>query len=107
MFRFLFRFIGLWLLAGAFVAFVIDGTRSISAAHIVITRSGDAWESLHPATFDAMRSWVELHLPMWVWNPVILFVLLTPLWIILGALGLLLVLIGRKRRHPIGYSSRD
>jgi hypothetical protein len=107
MLRFVFRFTGLWLLAGAFVAFVIDGTRSISAAHIVITRTGDAWESLHPASFDAMRAWIELHLPLWVWNPIVLSVLLTPLWIVLGLFGLALVLMGRKRRHSIGYSSRD
>lgn len=107
MLRFLFRFIGLWLLAGAFVALIVDGTRSISAARIVIMRTGDAWETLHPASFDAMRAWIELHLPMWAWNPVALGVLLTPLWIVLGILGLLLVLAGRKRAHPIGYSSRD
>jgi hypothetical protein len=107
MIRFLFRFIGLWLLAGAFVALVIDGTRSISAGRLAITQFGIAWDSLHPASFDAMRTWVEAHLPMWVWNPVLLSVLLTPIWVVLGVLGLLFVLIGRKREQKIGYSSRD
>jgi hypothetical protein len=56
MIRFLLRFIGLWLLAGAFVALVIDGTRSISAGRLAITQFGTAWDSLHPTSFDAMRT---------------------------------------------------
>jgi len=107
MVRFVYRFIGLWLLAGAFVAFVVDGTRSISAARFVLTPFGVAWDSLHPATFDAMRTWVEGNLPGWVWNPIILGVLLTPLWVVLGVLGLILLIIGQKRERSIGYSSRD
>ena len=107
MVRFVFRFIGWWLLAGAFVAFVVDGTRSISASRLVLTPFGIAWDSLHPTSFDAMRNWVEGQLPGWVYNPIILSVLLTPLWIILGVLGFLLFLMGRKREHTIGYSSRD
>jgi hypothetical protein len=107
MVRFFFRFISWWLLAGAFVAFVIDGTRSISASRLVLTPFGGAWDSLHPSSFDAMRAWIEGHLPGWVYNPVILGILLSPLWIILGVLGFLLFLIGRKREHSIGYSSRD
>jgi len=107
MVRFIFRFVGLWLLAGGFVAFVVDGTRSISASRFVLTPFGIAWDTLHPASFDAMRAWVEGNFPSWVWNPIILSVLLTPLWAVLGVLGLLLVLIGRKRERTIGYSSRD
>ena len=107
MVRFVFRFIGLWLLAGAFIALVVDGTRSISAGRIAVTQFGMAWDSLHPSSFDAMRSWIEANLPIWVWNPVALFVLLTPLWVALGVVGLVLALIGRKRERKIGYSSRD
>lgn len=107
MIRFLFRFIGLWLLAGAFIALVVDGTRSISAGRIKIDQFGAAWDRLHPSSFDAMRSWIEAHMPMWVWNPVALFVLLTPLFVVLGVAGLVFALIGRKRERKIGYSSRD
>jgi len=107
MVRFLFRFIGLWLLAGAFFALVMDGTRSISAGRLAITQFGAAWDALHPASFDAVRNWIEMHMPMWVWNPVLLSVMLAPLSVVLGVIGLLFVLIGRKRERKIGYSSRD
>jgi hypothetical protein len=107
MLRFLARFTGLWLLAGAFVSLVIDGNRSIAAGRFMLTAFGEAWYALNPASLDATRNWVEAHLPGWLWNPVILGVLLTPLWIVLAALGAILVFVGRKRERPIGYSSRD
>ncbi len=107
MLRFIFRFIGLWLLAGAFIALVVDGTRSISAGRVAITPFGEAWDALHPASFDAMRTSIEASLPLWVWNPVLLSVMLTPVWIVLGAAGIVFALIGRKRERRIGYSSRD
>lgn len=107
MVRFIFRFIGLWLLAGAFVALVVDGTRSISAGRIAVTQFGMAWDTMHPSSFDAMRTFIEAHLPMWVWNPVLLSVMLTPIWVVLGVVGLVFALIGRKRERRIGYSSRD
>ncbi|HVT56249.1 MAG TPA: hypothetical protein VHD34_09410 [Xanthobacteraceae bacterium] len=107
MIRFLFRFIGLWLLAGAFFALVMDGTRSISAGRLAVTQFGAAWDTLHPSSFDAMRNWIEMHLPVWVWNPVLLSVMLSPLFVVLAVLGILFVLVGRKRERKIGYSSRD
>jgi ABC-type Fe3+ transport system permease subunit len=107
MVRFLARFTGLWLLAGAFVSLVIDGNRSIAAGRVMLTAFGEGWYALNPASLDSTRSWVEAYLPGWLWNPVILSVLLTPIWIVLAAFGAILVFVGRKRERPIGYSSRD
>jgi len=107
MVRFLARFIGLWLLAGAFVSLVIDGNRSIATGRVILTAFGETWYALHPVSLDLTRNWVEGHLPTWLWNPVILSVLLTPLWVVLAVFGAVLVFVGRKRERPIGYSSRD
>ena len=105
--RFLARFVGLWLLAGAFVSLVIDGNRSIASGRIMLTAFWEAWQALHPNSFEVMHNWVELHLPGWFWNPVLLGILWLPLWLVLAALGAILVFVGRKRERPIGYSSRD
>jgi uncharacterized membrane protein YoaK (UPF0700 family) len=107
MIRFFARFVGLWLLAGAFVSLVIDGNRSIASGRITLTAFWEAWDALHPASLDLMHNWIETHLPTWLWNPVILGMLWSPLWIILAVLGGILVVVGRKRERPIGYSSRD
>ncbi|MCC6949171.1 MAG: hypothetical protein IT539_15530 [Bradyrhizobiaceae bacterium] len=107
MFRFLFRFSGLWLLAGAFVALVIDGTRSITAGRMIVMPAADAWLALHPASIEALKAMGERDLPAWLWNFASAYVLNAPLWAVLGVLGVLLILIGRPGARLIGYSSRD
>lgn len=107
MFRFLFRFAGLWLLAGAFVALVIDGTRSITAGRMIVTPAADAWLAVHPASIEGLRAAGERSLPPWLWDLASVYVLNAPLWAVLGVLGALFILIGRPRARPIGYSSRD
>lgn len=107
MFRFLFRFAGLWLLAGAFVALVIDGTRSITAGRIVVMPVAEAWLALHPASLEWLRTTAERDLAPWLWNFVLAHIFNAPLWAALAVLGVLLILIGRPRARPIGYSSRD
>jgi hypothetical protein len=107
MFRFLFRFIGLWLLAGAFVALVIDGTRSITASRFVVVPLGAAWETIHPGSIEWLKTFVERDLSLRLWDPVLLTILNAPLWVALAVLGAILVALGRRRPRPIGYSSRD
>jgi hypothetical protein len=107
MFRFLFRFIGLWLLAGAFIALVIDGTRSITAGRIVIMPVAEAWIAVHPSSIEWAKTMIERDLSPRLWDPLMLYILYAPLWALFGILGLLLVFLGRRRARPIGYSSRD
>ena len=107
MFRFLFRFIGLWLLAGGFIALVIDGTRSITGGRIVIMPMVEAWLVIHPASLEWLKTMIERDLSPRLWDPVFLYVLYAPLWVVLGAVGAVLVVLGRRRPRPIGYSSRD
>ena len=52
MIGFIARFVGLWLIAGALVALVIDGTKTIAASHLTVTPLGLAWFALSPAIAD-------------------------------------------------------
>ncbi len=107
MLKFLFRFTGLWLLAGAFVAFVIDGARSIAASRLVFMPFMEAWSAVHAGSIETLRRAVEENLSHWMWESVVLRFFTAPLWMVLGVLGILLILIGRRRSRSIGYSSRD
>lgn len=104
MIRFLFRFVGLWLLAGAFVALVIDGTRSVSASSLTFIAIRDAWTAADPVRLEAIQKnfaggWAE---------PLFATLLAMPLFGLLGLVGLILIFIGRRKQdHRIGYSSRD
>lgn len=98
MIRFLFRFLGFWILAGGFVALVVDGTRSIAASALVVTPAHSAWTSLSPASLDKVRAWMSALAP-WVWTDIAAPILDLPLFALLALVGLLLLAIGNTRRR--------
>ncbi len=107
MIGFLSRFVGLWLIAGALVALVIDATRTIATSALTFTPLGLAWASLSQpslmATQEFVQRRIESYVGHWVWDPVIQSVLLLPTWIVLGAAGFLLTYLGRRRRLKVAY----
>lgn len=94
MIRFLFRFSGFWLMAGAFVALVVDGTRSIAATEIVFTSAARAWVSLSPGTLELAQAKVIALSPL-AWSAVVQPLLNLPLFFLLGLIGALCLAIGR------------
>jgi hypothetical protein len=98
MLRFLARFSGLWLLAGALVALVVDGARTIAAAEMVTTPLMALWLHAGPASLEAMRLAVERSIHPWLWDPVLMAVLGLPGFAVMAGLGALLLWAGRKRR---------
>lgn len=103
MIRFISRFVGLWLIAGALVALVIDATRSVAGSHLAITPLGVAWSNISMASLMGAQEFVqrsiEPTLGGWIWDPVIQTLLLLPTWIILGALGFLFTWLGSRHRR--------
>jgi hypothetical protein len=47
---------------------------------------------------------VERHVAEWLWNPVIITVLEQPVWLVFGIIGVVLILLGRKKKPLIGYA---
>ncbi len=107
MFRFCLRLIGLLLLAGAFAALVVDGTRSIAAGALALTPLAQTLAWLSPQKFAALKPQLQQHVPHFVWDPLIVHLLTAPTWIVAGALGALVLLVTQRRRPKIGYSNRD
>jgi hypothetical protein len=104
MIRFVFRFFGLWILAAGFIFFIYDGAKSLADSTIRVTKLGDTWSSIHQTSLLLLQPAVERHVAEWLWDPLILTVLEQPTWLVLGVLGVLLLLIGRKKRRLIGYA---
>jgi hypothetical protein len=103
------RFVGLWLIAGALVALVIDATKTIAASAFTVTPLGSTIAAvLGPAALTSMQQFVqqkiEVHIGGWLWDPFIQWVLLVPAWVILGAGGFLLAYLGRRRRLSLSYA---
>jgi hypothetical protein len=102
--RFLLRFIGLWLLAGAFVALIIDGTTFIANPDSPFTTVDKTWDNIHQDSKPLVKAFVDRRIGDWLWTSGIQVVLDKPTWAVLGALGVILVLLGRKKAPLIGYS---
>jgi hypothetical protein len=103
MIRFFFRLFGLLFLAAAFITLVIDGTKSIAASGVRITPFGQYWNDIHSTSLQLLQPALQRHVAEWLWDPVALNILTSPAWLVLGILGAVLMLIGRKKRPPIGY----
>ena len=99
MLRFLSRFIGLWLLAGALVALVVDGAKTIAAGSIITTPLGQLWYSVSPDTLNTAQAAVQRSFHPLLWDPVIQSILVAPSFVVFGVLGALLMLAGRKKRR--------
>jgi hypothetical protein len=108
MIAFLSRFVGIWLIAGALVAVVVDGAKTIAATSLTVTPLGLTWFALSPTTLMATQRFVqqtvESYIGHWLWDPLIQWILLLPSWAVLGAVGGTLAYLGRKRRFTPAYA---
>lgn len=103
MIRFIFRFFGLWLLAAAFIFLIYDGTKSIAdRTDFFITKTSDVWSAVHQNSLAALQPLIERPAP-WLWDPVAVTILQQPAWLVLAVIGILLIVIGRKKKPLIGY----
>jgi hypothetical protein len=103
MIRFVFRFFGLWILAAAFILFIYDGARSIADNTLRIYKLGDLWSSIHQNSLLLLQPAIERHVAPWLWT-VVQTVLEQPAWLVLGIIGILFMLIGRRKKPLIGYA---
>jgi hypothetical protein len=103
MIRFVLRFIGLCLLATAFVFFVYDGTKSIANQHLVYDRLGDVWAMIDQNSLSLAQNWIRQK-AAWAWDPYALTFFDLPAWLVLVVVALVLILLGRKKRPLIGYA---
>jgi hypothetical protein len=103
MIRFLLRFLGLCLLATAFVFFVYDGTKSIANHQLVYTKVGDVWAIIDQSSLNSVQDWLKLK-ALWAWDPYLQTGFDLPTWVVLGAAATILILLGRKKKPLIGYA---
>jgi hypothetical protein len=104
MIRFVCRLLGFVLLAAGFIFLVYDGTKSIAGNAIFLTKLGQTWSDIHQTSLLLLQPAIERHVSVWLWDPVLLTVLQQPTWLVLGILGGLLILIGRRKKRLIGWA---
>ena len=103
MLRLLIRFMGLALLAGGFVALVVDGARSLAGGSLYVTTLGSVLQALWPVAFQALRSALVSRLPTFVWDPLLVFLLMTPVGVALCGLGAAFIVLSHRHHALVGY----
>ena len=103
MIRGFFRLIGLLLLAGGFVFLVYDGARWVADQSLRFTQFGQFWNDVNQSSQQAFRIWLESKEP-WLWTGVVKVILEQPVFVVLGIVGILLMLLFRRRKPLIGYA---
>ena len=103
MIRFLLRTLGLLFLAAAFIFLVYDGTRSIAANVLLYSKVDEIWSLVHTASLQQLQPSIEKRAPPWLWDPVVTTVLDAPAVVVLGIIGAILILLGRRKKPLIGY----
>ena len=103
MIRFLFRTLGLLFLAAAFIFLVYDGTRSIAANVLLYSKADEIWSLVHTTSLQQLQPSIEKRAPPWLWDPVVTTVLDAPAVVVLGIIGAILILLGRRKKPLIGY----
>ncbi|MEI2386172.1 hypothetical protein [Breoghania sp. JC706] len=104
MLSFFSRLGGILLVAVALVTAVIDGTKSIAASHLVATPLGAHWMEFFPESLNAAEANIRHNVAPWLWDPVMLWVLMLPTWVVAGALGAFFVWLGTRRRRTFGLA---
>ena len=97
MIRFLVRSLGLWSLAGGFVAAVIDGMKSIAGATLRLTSCWETWTDLAGPTIAPARAWVEAKAGGAVWTALEHGLQVIPTALFFGGLGILLIALARRQ----------
>ncbi|SHF67431.1 hypothetical protein SAMN02745157_2715 [Kaistia soli DSM 19436] len=98
MLRLFVRLGGLFALAGAVIALVVDGTKSIAASALVLTPLSEAWLAVNSVSLGRAESFIEGHLGRFAWEPLATALLGLPVWLVFGAIGALLLLAVRPAR---------
>jgi len=103
MIRFLLRFIGLCLLATAFVLLVYDGTKSIANHDVIYTKVVDVWAIIDQNSLNSVQGWLKQKVA-WAWDPYLQKVFDLPAWVVVGIIAIITILLGRKKKPLIGYA---
>jgi len=106
MFRLLLRFLGLCLLATAFVTLLVDVTRSVAGARLYVTPLSETLMAFAPGKLALTQAFVERRVHPFIWDPVLVDLMHLPVWLAVGAIGYLAIRLGGKPAPKFGFSSR-
>lgn len=94
------RILGWILVTLAVAIFLRDILASIDSGTLAMISAGELWFDLHQTSLQIAEPAVARHIPVigpWLWHPVISTILTWPATAVLGAPGMILARLCRKR----------
>ena len=100
------RIIGWILLALAVILASHEGLNALEGGRYHTIALGELWYHVDQATGSASLNFVQAivqrYIWAWLWDSILQPVLIAPAWLVFGIPGVLLVWLGRERRHRGG-----
>jgi hypothetical protein len=106
MLRALLRFLGYLSLAIGFIAFVVDGARSVANKELTFLPISAALDAVMPHSQAGWQEAVKQRVPF-LWDPVLVTMLAAPFFFAAAIIALIFLLLGKRPKARIGYSNRD
>ena len=104
MIRFILRLFALIILAAAFILLIYDGAKSIADSSIHIYKLEQLWSDLHATSLQSLQAVTDRRVSAQIWPLAIRPVLEQPAWLVFGIIGIILMLLGLKKKPLIGYA---
>lgn len=98
------RIIGYILLLSALAAAGAEILQSMEAGYWDKVQVGDIWAAIDHHSLQQTQVGLERYVDPFLWDPILLNIVLAPAWLILGVPGLLLILLARRSRRPRMFS---
>ena len=93
------HYLGLLFCLAALAVLGWDLWRLIAGEGLELSALGRVWFELAPGSLQALQPAIERHLAEWLWQDLLFPLLQLPALLVFGALGLLLLWLGRRRRQ--------
>jgi hypothetical protein len=103
MIRGLLRFLGLLMLALAFIFVIYDGVKSIADRTFYATALSQFWTEVHDSSLKAAQKSVE-GMSGALWSLAIGPILEQPAAAVFAVIGIVLIVLGRRKKPLIGYA---
>ena len=95
--RLMLRTFGLILIFIAIVVGVLDLIGSYNGGDFTLTDVGSLWYSTHPGSLQLLQPAIARHISPFLWDPIMITILLWPITSALGVPGLIIILLTRQK----------
>ena len=100
--RFMFRLLAYIALSLAIIAAVLDAARSVGASQLTMTSLQESWQSISASSLALAETSIKTHIYPILWDPLMLWILEAPTFVIFALLAFLFYAMGYKRENRAG-----